>query len=221
MGLNNLYRVPQYFDWLLDGADLAQTYRVHKRQLQCLQWRSERKPWALKYPNHLVALNEILQVYPGARFVMTHRDPVQVVASISKMTWNLRGMCSAQPVDRHEVGRDMLHFIQRHIDRIMAFGAGANGSRVVHVDYYALIADPVGEMRRIHAGIGIATPDETARAVGGWHAANPKNARGKNDYSLEQYGLDAAAVRDQFAPYIERFAIPTEAAGLARVDASA
>ena len=221
VGLNNLYRVPQYFDWLLDGADLAQTYRVHKRQLQCLQWRSERKPWALKYPNHLVALNEILQVYPGARFVMTHRDPVQVVASISKMTWNLRGMCSAQPVDRHEVGRDMLHFIQRHIDRIMAFDAGANGSRVVHVDYYALIADPVGEMRRIHAGIGIATPDETARAVGGWHAANPKNARGKNDYSLEQYGLDAAAVRDQFAPYIERFAIPTEAAGLARVDASA
>lgn len=216
VGLNNLYRVPQYFDWLLDEANLAETYRVHKRQLQCLQWRCEPKPWALKYPNHVVAMNEILEVYPDARFVMTHRDPAQVVASISKMTWNLRGMCAARPVDRHEVGRDMLHFIQRHIDRIMAFDAGPHRKRVTHVDYYALVADPVREMRAIHAGLGIETPEDVAGAVGDWYASNPKNARGKNDYSLSQYGLDADAVREQFAHYSERFGIPTEAEGLSR-----
>jgi hypothetical protein len=215
-GLNNLYRVPQYFDWLLDEYDLAETYRVHKRQLQCLQWRSERKPWALKYPNHLLALNEILEVYPDARFVMTHRDPAQVLASISKMTWNLRSMCSATPVERHEVGRDMLHFIQRHIDRILQFDAGPHSARIIHVDYYALVADPVGQMRRIHKGLGIETPDHVAKAVGDWHAANPKNARGRNDYSLDQYGLELDTVREQFAPYIQRFAIPTEVEGLAR-----
>lgn len=220
-GLNNLYRVPQYFDWLLDEGDLTETYRIHKRQLQCLQWRLERKPWALKYPNHLLALDEILEVYPDARFVMTHRDPAQVLASISKMTWNLRGMCAAEPVDRHEVGRDMLHFIQRHIDRIMDFDAGPHGERIVHVDYYALVADPVGQMRRIHAGLGIDTPDDVAKTVGDWHAANPKNARGKNEYSLDQYGLEVSAVREQFAPYIRRFAIPTEAEGLARTGAPA
>jgi len=48
-GLNNLYRVPQYFDWLMDELDLVETYRVHKRQLQCLQWRSQARPWAPKY----------------------------------------------------------------------------------------------------------------------------------------------------------------------------
>lgn len=216
VGLNNLYRVPLYFDWLLDEADLAETYRVHKRQLQCLQWRSEPKPWALKYPNHVVAMNEILEVYPDARFVMTHRDPAQVVASISKMTWNLRGMCAAEPVDMHEVGRDMLHFIQRHIDRIMAFDAGPHRQRVIHVDYYSLLADPVREMRAIHEGLGIDTPEDVASSVADWHASNPKNARGKNDYSLSQYGLDVDAVREQFAPYSDRFGIPTEAEGLAR-----
>lgn len=220
-GLNNLYRVPGFFDWLMDEADLAETYRVHKRQLQCLQWLSPRKPWALKYPNHVIAMNEILEVYPDARFVMTHRDPAQVVGSISKMTWNLRGMCAATTPDMHEVGHDMLHFIQRHIDRIMAFDAGPHGQRVVHVDYYALVADPVGQMRRIHAGLGIDTPEDVARAVEDWHAANPKNARGRNDYSLAQYGLDVAAVRERFAPYIARFAIPTEADGLARIGAEA
>jgi hypothetical protein len=220
-GLNNLYRVPQYFDWLLGGLDLVQTYRVHKRQLQCLQWRSERKPWALKYPNHVLAMNEILEVYPDARFVMTHRDPAQVVGSIAKMTWNLRSMCAAEPVDMHEVGRDMIHFIERHIERILDFDAGPSGDRVIHVDYYALIADPVNEMRAIHTGLGIDTPDGVARSVGDWHASNPKNARGKNDYSLAQYGLDVDAVRHQFAPYSARFGIPTEAEGLARASMSA
>ena len=219
-GLNNLYRVPAHFDRLLDELDLVQTYRIHKRQLQCLQWRSQRKPWALKYPNHVIAMNEILEVHPGARFVMTHRDPAQVVASISKMTWNLRSMRSAKPVNMHEVGRDMLHFIQRHIDRIMAFDRGPNSSRVTHVDYYALVADPVAEMHHIHAGLGIDTPADVAKAVGDWHAANPKNARGRNDYSLDQYGLDRNAVLAQFSDYIERFAIPAESEGLERIGAA-
>jgi len=220
-GLNNIYRVPGYFDHILDGLNLVETYRVHKRQLQLLQWKSAAKPWALKYPNHLVAMDAILQVYPDARFVMTHRDPVQTLASIAKMTANLRGLCTAEPSDKQEVGRDMLHFIQRHIDRIMAFDAGPQGSRVVHVDYYALVEHPVREMRTIHAGIGVDTPEEVAASVGAWHAANPKNARGRNDYALAQYGLDDAAVAEQFAAYMRRFAIPRENEGLARIGAAA
>ncbi|TCM16141.1 sulfotransferase family protein [Novosphingobium sp. PhB165] len=220
-GLHNLYRVPDYFDWLMDGLDLVETYRVHKRQLQCLQWRSEARPWALKYPNHVIAMDAILAVYPDARFVMTHRDPAQVVASIAKMSWNLRSSRAAAPVDRQEVGRDMLHFIERHIDRILEFDRGPHGDRVVHVDYYALIADPVAEMRRIHGGLGIDTPDDVAKAVRDWHAANPKNARGANNYSLAQYGLDADVVRSRFDGYVGRFAIPRESEGLARIGAAA
>lgn len=215
-GLNNLYRVPSYFDYLLDDADLAEAYRIHKRQLQLLQWKSAPKPWALKYPNHVLAMREILSVHPTARMVMTHRDPLQTLASIAKMTFNLRGARTGRPVDKAEVGRDMLHFVGRHIDRILAFDRGPDGVRVVHVDYYALVADPAAEMHRIHAGIGIATPGAVAEAVAAWRAANPKNRRGANDYTLREYGLGEEEVAERFAPYIERFAIPREREGLAR-----
>jgi hypothetical protein len=214
-GLNNIYRVPGYFDYLLDEADLALSYRIHKRQLQLLQWQSDPKPWALKYPNHVIAMPQILDVYPDARLVMTHRDPAQTLASICKMTANLRAGRGAE-VDPHGVGRDMLHFIRRHIDRILDFDRGADGARVVHVDYYALVADPVREMRRIHSGIGIETPPDVAEAVGAWHRANPKNARGRNDYALEQYGLDPGEVAERFSDYVRRFAIPRERDGLAQ-----
>jgi hypothetical protein len=218
-GLNNLYRVPEYFDFIMDELDLGETYRIHRRQLQLLQWRLEPKPWALKYPNHVIAMDEILTVYPDARMVMTHRDPVQTLASIAKMTFKLRGVRAEGAVDPHQIGEDMLYFVQRHIDRIMAFDRGGEGGRVVHVDYYALIDDPVGQMRRIHAGIGIDTPDEVAQAVGDWHRANPKNARGANTYSLEQFGLREDAVAERFSDYTRRFAIPREREGIARTAA--
>jgi hypothetical protein len=220
-GLNNLYRVPSYFDYILDELDLVETYRVHRRQLQLLQWKSEPRPWALKYPNHVVAMKEILEVYPDARFVMTHRDPVQVVGSIAKMSANLRGMRTQAPVDLADVGHDMLHFISRHIDRIMEFDRGQHGARVIHVDYYALLDDPVQAMRQVHRGLGIGSPDEVCEAVERWRRANPKNARGRNDYALEQYGLDGNAVAEQFGDYMRRFGIPREAAGLAGTGALA
>jgi sulfotransferase family protein len=216
-GLQNLFRVPDYFDYIMDELDLVETYRIHKRQLQLLQWRSPPRPWALKYPNHVIAMNEILEVYPDARFVMTHRDPIQTLASISKMTFNLRGVRTGNAVDPTQVGSEMMHFVQRHIDRIMEFDRSKQGGRVVHVDYYALVDDPVTALRRIFDGLGIDSPDEVVEAVRHWWRANPKNARGRNEYTLEQWGLKADTVAEQFGEYMRRFDIPREKDGLARV----
>ena len=216
-GLQNLFRVPDYFDYIMDELDLVETYRIHKRQLQLLQWRTSPRPWALKYPNHVIAMNEILQVYPDARFVMTHRDPIQTLASISKMTFNLRGIRTGTAVDPAQVGSEMMHFVQRHIDRIMEFDRSEQGRRVVHVDYYALVNDPVTALRRIFAGLGIDSPDGVVEAVRQWWRANPKNARGRNDYTLEQWGLEVDAVAERFGGYMRRFDIPREKEGLARM----
>lgn len=215
-GYNNLFRVPSYFDFLVDEVDFEAAYRIHRRQLQLLQWRMPQPRWALKYPNHVLAMDAILKVYPDARFVMTHRDPVQTLASISKMSLKLSEVRYDAPIDPHLVGRQMLHFVQRHIDRIMAFTASPDANRVTHVDYYRLLENPEAAMLDVHAGLGIDSPDAVRAAVAGWRGRNPKNARGANDYSLEQFGLDADSVAEQFGDYMRCFDIPREAAGLAR-----
>ncbi|MBW8784929.1 MAG: sulfotransferase [Novosphingobium sp.] len=214
-GFFNLYDAPGYFEFLMDELDLAAAYRVHKRQLQLLQWQLPRRRWALKYPNHVITMDAILEVYPEARFAMTHRDPVQVLASIAKMTLSLRQARYAA-VDPHRVGRQMLHFIRRHIDRILAFDSGPNASRVTHVDYYRLVAEPAAEMAQAYRGLGLEMPDEVAAAIAAWRRDNPKGARGRNDYALEQFGLSAEETTELFADYSARFAIPSEAEGIRR-----
>jgi hypothetical protein len=215
-GLFNLFDVPSFFDHLLTSADLAAAYRTHRRQLQLLQWRTPQPRWALKYPNHTIAMPEILAVYPDARFVMTHRDPVQTLASIAKLTFTLRGVRYDAALDPHRVGQQMLDFVQRHIDRILAFCTSPQGERVTHVDYYRLVDDPAAVMRDVHAGLGLKTPEIVRAAVSEWHARNPQGSRGSNPYALEHYGLNADAVAEQFGAYMRHFDIPREQDGLRR-----
>ena len=209
-GFHNVFDVPTYFDWLIGECDPIPAYRVHKRQLQLLQWRGARKPWALKYPNHVLFMDAICAVHPGARFAITHRDPLQVLASIAKMTLTLR-KTRYDTVDPARVGEQMLHFIEAHIARIMAFADGPEAHRVVHVDYYALVANPAEEMARVHTALGIGSPREVIAEIAGWQRENPKNARGANHYALAQFDLSADAVEERFAAYRSRFAIPHEA----------
>jgi hypothetical protein len=41
-------------------------------------------------------------------------------------------------------------------------------------------------------------------------AANPKGKHGRHEYSLEEFGLSAAGVRERFRGYVDRFAIPVK-----------
>jgi hypothetical protein len=111
----------------------------------------------------------------------------------------------------------MQRFVQRHIDRIMATAEGSYGDRIVHVDYYALVKDPVSIMLRVHNELGIDSPAAVRAAVANWHRANPKNRRGANEYSFEEYGLDENAIAERFGDYMRRFDIPRESKGLARI----
>lgn len=219
-GFFNLYDVPGYFDHLMGSLDFEAAYRVHRRQLQLLQWQGPARRWAVKYPNHLLAMPAIRAVYPGARFVMTHRDPVQLVASIANMTLALRSV-RYDTVDPHRVGVQMRDFIRRHVDRILAEAKAEEdgGGQVVHVDYYRLVADPGPVLAEVHDRLGTGLPDEVRDAILGWRQANPKNARGSNDYTLEQFGLDRAELTDLFSDYCRAFDIPSERNGRARARA--
>ena len=161
-------------------------------------------------------MDAVLAVYPDARFVMTHRDPLQTLASIAKMTVKLRPSRSGRPADPHRVGSQMLVFVRRHTDRILSFCRSPAGARVTHVDYYRLVDDPVVVMQEVHAALGLDTPDTVRAAVADWQRRNPKGARGENFYALDNFGLNANEVAVRFNDYMRHFDIPREAAGLTR-----
>lgn len=96
-------QVPSYSAWLLD-ADLGATYRYERRVLKLLQWGAPARRWRLKCPTHLLFLDHLDAAFPDARFVMTHRDPTDVMLSVADVCADIAGVFTDH-LDRHCIGR--------------------------------------------------------------------------------------------------------------------
>jgi hypothetical protein len=203
-----------YLQYLLHEADLHAAYEYHARVLRLLQQGAPEQRWALKWPCHLLALDAIAAVHPTARFVVTHRDPVQALASNCSLTQMLRAGTSPH-ADPETIGRDMLELVRQHVDRLVAFDIEQEklgSGRLVHVDYYQLVDAPEAVMPDVFAAIDLEWTADVDERVRTWREENPKGKRGKHEYRLDDYGLDRETVADAFADYTERFDIPSESA---------
>jgi hypothetical protein len=83
----------------------------------------------------------------------------------------------------------------------------------VHVDYYELVDSPETVMADVFEAVDLEWTPEVDERVRRWREENPKGKRGTHEYQLDDYGLDRDVVAEAFAPYTERFDIPSEVAG--------
>jgi hypothetical protein len=211
MQFHTSYRIPGFQDWM-DRQDMTPIYASHRRQLQHLQHRCPvKRGWVLKSPQHLWSLDALLAVYPDARIVQTHRDPVKVAASLASLVSLLRGMGSDQ-VDPWEVGSDWTGRLVEGLSRAMAVRERLEPgeSRVFDVHFRDFRADPLGTVRRIYSNFGMQLGAEAERRMGRFLAIHPQNEHGRHEYTLKGAGLDLETERDRFEAYQKRFGIASE-----------
>lgn len=205
------YRVPTYSRWLLDEADMASAYQWHRGYLQHLQSRHFGQRWLLKAPAHLWHLQALLNEYPDAVLIHTHRDPLRVLASVSALVALLRGAASTPPPVA-EVACEYTDYIFEALDHCLA--ARKSGliaaERVIDVDYTEFVADPVAAIRGIYHRLGTELRPATERRMRDVLAAQPGQDGMGTRYTFAATGLDAAALRERAQAYQSHFAVPTE-----------
>lgn len=200
--------IPSYHRWFLHEADYGPAFRYEKRLLQLLQAEAPGR-WTLKNPWHPLFLNSLVEVFPDAQLVMTHRDPVEVVGSACSLVKHVRRMYS-DDVDLHAIGDNLIETFELMIARSEAFRAEHGQAAIHDVQYADVVADPLGAVRGIYAAFDEPFTHEAEAAMQAFLAANPKGKHGRHEYSLEEFGLFAAGVRDQFRDYVERYSIPVK-----------
>jgi len=204
-GLNPamLFRLHEYYRWYLK-ADTRFGYSVHKMWLQHMAWRTPRDRWVLKVQEHAYHLPELLAVYPDAVFVQPHRDPVTVMASISRLIEVIRSP-SFTAQDRYALGEELLHLWHDGQARMMAFRKGRPHLPVLDVRYADLVRDPLKAVADVYAFAGIDFTAAAESGVRGWLASNPADKHGRHTYALEDYGLSEARVREVYSDYIQTY----------------
>jgi hypothetical protein len=199
------FPVPSYWAWLRQ-ADVVPAYRFERQFLQYLQSARRGQHWILKTPGHLMWLDALLEVFPDAMLVQTHRNPTEVLASVSSLMCAMRGSVS-DAVDPHEVGREQLDAWVWGLERTMEVRDRLPADRVVDVRYEDTVHDPVGTTQRIHDHLGLEVTPAVEQAVRSYLADNPRDKHGSHRYTLEEFGLDADEVDAAFAGYRARFAV--------------
>lgn len=202
--------VPSYQRWL-DAADMRWVYASHTQWLQYLQWRCPAERWILKSPGHLWSLDALLAVYPDARIVQTHRDPLKVIASLASLVAMLRGMASDR-IDPHAIGAEWTQVLAQGLERTMRVRAtGAlRDDRVFDMQFAEFIADEIAMVRRIYTHFDMEFTAEAESRMRRFLAANPKDKHGGHRYTLAQSGLDPDVERRRYAAYQECFGIASE-----------
>lgn len=205
-------KVPSFSRWLIDN-DQTRAYELMVTLLKVVSWfrkDPEDKPWVLKTPQHMQDLDALLNVFPDARLVFSHRDPVKAVGSACSMTWNsiVRDTDNVTP---EWVGSvwfpktvQMVEKTLRVRDERVAEGQG------IDVYYANINADWRAELGRVYDWLGMPLTEEAEQSMREWVATNAQHKHGAHKYSLADFGLDKQTVDAELMFYRERFNIPYE-----------
>ncbi|WP_442930066.1 sulfotransferase family protein [Mycolicibacterium sp. BiH015] len=203
------YRMPDYYRWLLYQADHRPAYRYHRMFLQHLQ-SGVGGQWLLKSPAHLWQLDALLAEYPDALIVQTHRDPLNVISSISALIHHLRRMasdessipdCAAQSREQIVVG---LEYAMKMRD-----SGVLRADQVVDVHFRDFMSDPFATIRTLYGRLGREL-SPTAEQLMREHLAAHPGDHGGDRYRWADTGLDASEVREQVRSYQQRYDVPDE-----------
>jgi hypothetical protein len=205
------YRAPSYARWLLDEADMAPAYRWHRTFLQHLQSRHAATRWVLKSPGHIWCLGALLDEYPNALLVQTHRDPLRIIASLSSLIAVLRRLASDE-TSIPEAAAEYAGYVLEGVDRSVT--AREDGTvpagRVVDVQFGAFMADPFKTIHEIYDRLGLELTGESEARMHAFLAEHPADKHGGHRYTFADTGLDAGEMRERARRYQEFFDVPSE-----------
>jgi hypothetical protein len=165
--------------------------------------------WSLKAPQHAMHLEAFHAVYPDARLVLMHRDPVVLCASVCSLLTTLTSTFSDADHSRY-IADHWTQMLEDSITGVDSFRAAHPDVPICDVLYADLAQDTLGTMAKVYDWFGEEWTDQARAAMAAHVESHPKGRFGTHGYDLAEYGLDGDALRERFAGYVERYDVPIE-----------
>ena len=193
-----LAHLPGYSAWLRE-QDWTAPYRRHRRNLQLIGLPDAGKRWVLKNPSHLFALDALLEVYPDALVIQTHRAPRTAIASVCSLAAQASAGWSSVFAGT-VLGHDQLELWASGLELFTAERATRDPARFHDVWYRDLVADPVGTVEAIYARFALELSGAAADSIRSLAAQAPAGGGSAHAYTLEEFGLTGEEVDERFGP---------------------
>lgn len=191
--------VGDYADWVVK-ADTRPAYTYFRKVLGLIA-AGDRRHWILKDPTtHLWAPETMMEFFPDARLVYTHREPVTAMASVADMLWNIR-VLRQRGLTPQQNGREHLAMWAPAIERTTRVLERLPSWQVVHVHIEELNSDPVGTAERIYGHFGMPVGARTLDAWKRHVKTDARSGHGAHRYQAESAGIQASEVEARMPEY--------------------
>jgi hypothetical protein len=205
MSWDSFYWVPTYGVWLR-SYDQGKAYGELREWLQALQHqdpsRAGRK-WVLKSPHHLTAVDTVLDTFPEAKVVMTHRDPTSAVPSYASMVAEMSARYS-DAIDKPAIGR---YWSERFVEALTRLkdSHARRPDRFVDVPFKATVTEPMATGTSVMEQLGLAVTEADSAAFASYLERNREERHGSHSYTAEDFGLSTEQLESDFRFYTEEY----------------
>lgn len=194
--------VPTYSEWYANTVH-RETYALHKRTIQLVGSYEPETRWLLKYPVHLRNLDALLETYPDACIIWTHRDPADVLPSYVSLCAHFRSLFERSP-DRPRIALEQEEAWARAVELGMELRKGREHQ--FHDIYFNdFMADPIGEVAKAYEHFKQPFSAAARTALGVWSDTHKPGQFGTHNYERDDFGQSVAQVHERYADYLEQF----------------
>ena len=204
-----MYYVPSYNDWLRE-QDGSSAYRWHRMFLQHLQVDYRLPRWVLKSPGHLPFIRALVDEYPTAAIVQTHRDPMQVMASLASFACSLHSAFSDDVDAVETAAQEAAHYaamLEAGMEQRKRIEAADGPGRFFDVRFDDIVTRPLEVMEELYAHFGFEWSSDLRDRMQSYLKNHPREKHGKHSYTLDEFGLSHEEHGPLFAAYRERFGL--------------
>ncbi len=198
-----LFPVYNYIDWYTRQEDTLQKYKEYSWLLQIFQSKDPAKRFTLKAPIHTGHLHSIIQAFPSAMIIQTHRDPVTCVSSICSLLHTYH-LAMSKEIDIQRMANLILDLNEIMLKRNIAF-RDKNPGVVYDVLFNSFVAEPVKTVRNIYDHFDLEWNKKLEKKLNDYVQHNSKEKHGKHRYSAEDFGLTEGLIRERLHFYSDYF----------------
>lgn len=200
--------------WLQNEMKKDYAYNYHKiflRMLDSVDTPSSH--WLLKSPMHCLHFDTILQHYPNALFVITHRRLDEALPSLCNLSWLVAQWAydKNDTIQRKRIAKRCCMFADQAVQSIEKFHNSQkqmiDSARKCHINvaYDDLMNNPIEVVRQIYDCFSLKWSDEFETAMHKWLLENPQGKQGRHSYSLKEWNLSCEEIEKRYATYTKLF----------------
>lgn len=203
--------VPTYSQ-MLYASDLAPASRFLKLTQQVMQHQVKMKGgdtnkyWIMKTPEHAGYLDTLLEVYPDAKIILTHREPVSVVKSLSPMLLYFFSFWNNQ-IDVEKVANYEIDMIEIKLKRLVDHVDQIPKNQLLDIKFSDFVKDTMGEIKKVCEFLGLDLNPEIMDRFEKYIEESPRDGAKKFAYDIESlgHGFNSSCLNDRFAFYSNKF----------------